>query len=78
MLKAWFGDAATAENDFCFGYLPRITGDHGTYRTMLDMIDRMVKGYFLLGENPAVGSAAAGCSGSRWRTSTGSSSRTWR
>ena len=58
MLKAWFGDAATAENDYCFGYLPRITGDHGTYRTVLDMIDGIVKGYFLLGENPAVGSAS--------------------
>jgi formate dehydrogenase major subunit len=57
MLKAWFGDAATAENDYCFGYLPRITGDHGTYRTVLDMIDGTVNGYFLLGENPAVGSA---------------------
>jgi formate dehydrogenase major subunit len=57
MLKSWFGDAATPDNDFCFGYLPRITGDHGTYRTVLDMIDQKVKGYFLLGENPAVGSA---------------------
>ena len=57
MLTAWFGAAATAENEFCFGYLPRISGDHGTYRTVLDMIDRKVKGYFLLGENPAVGSA---------------------
>jgi formate dehydrogenase major subunit len=57
MMKSWFGDAATAENDFCFGHLPRITGDHGTYSTTLDMIDRKVKGYFLLGENPAVGSA---------------------
>jgi formate dehydrogenase major subunit len=57
MLKAWFGAAATADNDFCFGHLPRITGDHGTYRTVLDMIDRKVRGYFLLGENPAVGSA---------------------
>ena len=28
LLKAWFGDAATAENDFCFDYLPRLTGDH--------------------------------------------------
>ncbi len=57
MLKAWFGEAATPENDFCFGYLPRITGDHGTYRTVLDMIEAKVKGFFLLGENPAVGSA---------------------
>ena len=58
MLKSWFGDAATAENEYCFDYLPRITGDHGTYRTTLDMIDGTVKGYFLLGENPAVGSAS--------------------
>ncbi len=57
LLKAYWGDAATAENDFCFDYLPRITGDHGTYRTVLDMIDGKVKGYFLLGQNPAVGSA---------------------
>jgi formate dehydrogenase major subunit len=57
MLRAWFGDAATAANEYCFGYLPRISGDHGTYRTVLDMIDGSVKGYFLLGENPAVGSA---------------------
>src|SRR5580693_8595591 len=57
MLRAWFGEAATEANDFCFGHLPRLTGEHGTYRTVLDMIDRKVKGYFLLGENPAVGSA---------------------
>ncbi len=57
LLKAYWGDAATPDNDFCFDYLPRITGDHGTYRTVLDMIDGKIKGYFLLGQNPAVGSA---------------------
>jgi formate dehydrogenase major subunit len=57
LLKAYWGEAATPENDFCFEYLPRITGDHGTYRSVLDMIDGKVKGYFLLGQNPAVGSA---------------------
>ncbi len=57
LLKAYWGDAATPENDFCFDYLPKITGDHGTYRTVLDMIDGKVSGYFLLGQNPAVGSA---------------------
>jgi formate dehydrogenase major subunit len=57
LLKAYWGDAATDENDYCFDYLPKITGDHGTYRTTLDMIDGKVKGYFLLGQNPAVGSA---------------------
>src|SRR5207253_3612151 len=24
LLKAWWGDAATEDNDFCFGHLPRI------------------------------------------------------
>jgi formate dehydrogenase major subunit len=57
LLKAYWGEAATADNDYCFDYLPRITGDHGTYRTVLDMIDGTVKGFFLLGQNPAVGSA---------------------
>ncbi|TWH70322.1 formate dehydrogenase major subunit [Micromonospora olivasterospora] len=57
LLKAYWGDAATPENDFCYGYLPRMTGDHGTYQQVLSMIDGRVKGYFLLGQNPAVGSA---------------------
>ena len=57
LLKAYWGDAATAENDYCFDHLPRLTGDHGTYQQVLDMIDGKIKGYFLLGQNPAVGSA---------------------
>ncbi len=57
LLKEYWGEAATQENDFCFGYLPRINGDHGTYRTVMDMVDGKVSGYFLLGQNPAVGSA---------------------
>jgi formate dehydrogenase major subunit len=57
LLKEYWGDAATPQNDFCFDYLPRINGDHGTYRTAMDMVDGKVSGYFLLGQNPAVGSA---------------------
>jgi formate dehydrogenase major subunit len=57
LLKAFWGQAATAENDFCFGNLPRITGDHSAYGATLAMLDGRMKGYFLLGENPAVGSA---------------------
>jgi formate dehydrogenase major subunit len=57
LLKAYWGDAATPDNRFCYDYLPRMTGDHGTYRQVLDMIDGKIKGYFLLGQNPAVGSA---------------------
>ncbi|SDO98184.1 formate dehydrogenase major subunit [Klenkia soli] len=57
LLKAWFGDAATAENDFCFDLLPKINGDHGSYRQVADMIQGKIPGYFLVGENPAVGHA---------------------
>ena len=57
LLKAWWGAAATAENEFCFDYLPRLTGSHGTYDTVMSQIGGIVKGYFLFGQNPAVGSA---------------------
>src|SRR3954453_2742142 len=57
LLKEYFGDAATAGNDFGFDWLPRINGDHGTYRTTMDMIDGRVFGYLVMGQNPAVGSA---------------------
>ena len=59
LLKAWFGDAATPENDFCFDYLPRLTGAHGTYQTVMGMLEGEVEGYFVVGQNPAVGSAHA-------------------
>ncbi|MDQ1750397.1 MAG: formate dehydrogenase major subunit [Pseudonocardiales bacterium] len=57
LLKAYWGDAATPENDFAFDYLPKLTGDHGTYQSVMNMIADEVDGYFLLGQNPAVGSA---------------------
>ncbi len=57
LLKSWWGDAATEDNDYCFDYLPRLTGNHGTYQTVLDQIEGTCKGYFLVGQNPAVGSA---------------------
>jgi len=59
LLKSWWGDKATVENDYCFDYLPRLTGDHGTYNTVMRQIDEGGGGYFVVGENPAVGSANA-------------------
>jgi len=56
LLKAYWGDAATKENDYCFDYLPHLTGDHSHMTTVADMVDGKVKGYFLMGENPTVGS----------------------
>ena len=57
LLKAWWGETATADNDWCFDYLPRINGSHSAYQSALDMLDGDLEGYFLLGENPAVGSS---------------------
>jgi formate dehydrogenase major subunit len=59
LLKAYWGDNALPSNDFCFDYIPRLTGDHSSYQTVMAQIDGTCKGYFLLGENPAVGSANA-------------------
>jgi formate dehydrogenase major subunit len=52
-LKAWYGDAANKENDFCFEYLPQLVGDHSTLPTQVAMKDGVVKGYFAIGQNPA-------------------------
>jgi formate dehydrogenase major subunit len=54
--KAWFGDAATKENGYLFDLLPRLTGDHSHMTTVSEMADGKVKGYFVMGENPTVGS----------------------
>jgi formate dehydrogenase major subunit len=59
LLKAYFGAAAGPDNDFCFDHLPRITGSHSHYDTVQEQLAGRCKGYFLYGENPAVGSANA-------------------
>jgi len=56
LLKAWWGEHASAENGWCFDYLPRLTGDHSHMTTYAAMADGVVKGYFIMGENPTVGS----------------------
>lgn len=56
LLKAYFGDAATKENHWCYDYLPTLTGDHSHMNTVANMADGKVKGYFVMGENPVVGS----------------------
>src|SRR4029450_5433387 len=60
LLKAYFGERATADNDFCFDHLPKLTGDHSVFPTVMGMLDGWCKGFFLVGENPAVGSPNAG------------------
>jgi formate dehydrogenase major subunit len=70
LLKAWYGDAARAENDFGFDWLPRISGDHSHFGYWLDMADggagyadqsrtNPLEGLFVMGQNPAVGAPNA-------------------
>ncbi len=59
LLKAWYGDAATPENDYGFHWIPRVTENHSHLPTMIKMAQGNVKGFFLIGENPAVGTPNA-------------------
>ena len=67
LLKAWYGDAATPENDFGFDWLPKITGDHSHFPTMLRAIDGGIDGLFVMGQNPAVGEPERGPAAPRAR-----------
>src|SRR4030081_1890488 len=60
LLKAWFGDAATAENDYGFGRFPKLTSDHSHFSTFAAMADGKVQGVIVFGQNPANGSPHAG------------------
>lgn len=55
LLKAWYGDAATAENEYGYKWLARISGDHSHQGYWLDMADGKMVGLFVMGQNPAVG-----------------------
>src|SRR5256885_3399017 len=55
LLKAWYGDAATADNQLGFGWMPRITGDHSHFGYWLEMAEGKLDGLFVMGQNPAVG-----------------------
>jgi len=59
LMKAYYGDNATKENDWCFDYMPRVTGDHSHLGYWLDMQDGKMEGLFIMGQNPAVGAPNA-------------------
>jgi formate dehydrogenase major subunit len=54
-LKAYYGKNATAENDFGYGFLPKLTGNHSFFEYLYQMLDGKMEGMFLMGQNPAVG-----------------------
>ena len=57
LMKAYYGDAATRENDWGFNWLPRVTGDHSHFGYWLDMADGKLEGLLVIGQNPAVGAS---------------------
>jgi formate dehydrogenase major subunit len=59
LMKAYFGESASEDNDWLFRKLPRIDDDNSAYWTTLQMLDGKVKGYLIAGENPAVGNTNA-------------------
>src|SRR5262249_49725133 len=54
-LKAWYGKEATKDNDFGYDWLPKIVGDHSHMPIFIEMSKGNVKGFFAVGQNPAVG-----------------------
>ena len=63
LLKAWYGDAARKDNDFCYHYLPKIeyypelvkTKDYSHISLFEAMYSGVIKGLMCWGQNPAVG-----------------------
>jgi len=61
LLKTYWGDKATKENDFGYGWLPKL--DVGQNCSWLNLFDAMyagkIKGFFAWGQNPACSGANA-------------------
>jgi formate dehydrogenase major subunit len=55
LLKAWYGEAATAENEFGFGWVPRIDANYSMPASLIRMADGHIQGMFVFGQNPAAG-----------------------
>jgi formate dehydrogenase major subunit len=52
-LKSMYGDAARPENDFGYDWHAKILGDHSHMAMFAAMADGLVKGAFVVGQNPA-------------------------
>ncbi len=57
LLKSWYGDAATADNEFCFHYLPKKNPSvNYTHIGLIEAMGRgIIKGLWVWGQNPASG-----------------------
>jgi len=57
LLKAWWGEHATAESDFAYDYMGKVesAANHYWIKMFEDMHAGKIRGAWLLGQNPAVG-----------------------
>jgi formate dehydrogenase major subunit len=60
LLRAWYGDAARKENGWGYDWLPKIVGDHSQLPMTLALERGVLRGLFLLGQNPAIGGSNSG------------------
>jgi formate dehydrogenase major subunit len=52
LMKAWYGKAATADNDFCYDWLPKLDQVYDGLRVFDQMEQGRLTGYFCQGFNP--------------------------
>jgi len=55
LLKAWFGDAATRDNEYCFDWIPKAAKPTPHIALFEDMYVGRHKGAIIMGANPVVG-----------------------
>ena len=59
LLKAWYGENSRADNEWGYQYLPKLTGDVSQQVMTLAMADKLMRGWFMMGQNPLVGAVNA-------------------
>ena len=52
LAKAWWGDAATKDNDFAYDYFPKLSGASDVLSIFNAMYDGKINGFFCQGFNP--------------------------
>jgi len=54
LLKAFWGDKAQKDNEFCYQYLPKVSANCDHIALFEAMYDGVIKGLICMGQNPAV------------------------
>ena len=60
LLKSYWGDAATPENDFCYDYLPKRSGNYAFLKLLKRLQNGGFEGLVCMGMNPLVGAPDLG------------------